>query len=70
MDTNGGTTTANGFVMSNDDNSMITTLQNGSYIDYNFGLGAGYVGSFADYDASTDDYGNPSVTTPMLLLGR
>ena len=70
MDVNGGTTTAAGYTISGDDNSFITTMQNGPYIDYNFGLGAGYVGSFVDYDASTDDYGNPSVSTQQVLYGR
>ncbi|MFM7202976.1 MAG: MopE-related protein [Myxococcota bacterium] len=62
----------NGYVMSCDDNSMITTLINTeSYHDYNFGLGGGYGSSSdADFDSVTDDYGNPADTNQRLLYVR
>ncbi len=68
---NDGYTTKHGYTMATDDNSMITTLNNGSYHDYNFGLGAGYGSSgHVDFDYSTDDYGNSGYTTQVLLFGR
>ena len=71
---NDGWTTANGYYLGSDDNSMITTLNNGSYHDYNFGLGAGYGSSGSsqsvDWDATTSDAGDDSDTTQILLLGR
>lgn len=64
--------TANGYGVSCDDNSMITTLINTqSYHDYNFGLGGGYGSSSdVDFDSVTDDYGNPGETGQRLLYVR
>ena len=69
-DDNDGATTAHGYTIATDDNSMLTTLDNGSYHDYNFGLGAGYSGSMVDFDYQTDDYGNPGYTDQVLVFGR
>ncbi|MBN2799961.1 MAG: hypothetical protein JXX28_12515, partial [Deltaproteobacteria bacterium] len=67
---NDGDTTVGGYIMGSDDNSMITTLNNGSNHDNNFGLGAGYNTASQDWDYSTDDYGNPGDSALMLVYGR
>jgi hypothetical protein len=67
---NDGWGSSSGYRTANDDNSMLTTLNNASYHDYNFGLGAGYSSSMVDFDYSTDDYGNPGYTSQVLLFGR
>ena len=73
-DFNGTLYYANGYIISTDDNSMITTMNNGSYYDYNFGLGAGYgaasAGQMADWDQTTSDSGDAGDTDQVLLLGR
>lgn len=54
---------------------MITTLDNGRYTDWNFGLGAGYGGStstaaYADWDSTTSDFGTTTDSALILLYGR
>jgi hypothetical protein len=58
-----------GFTIDTDDNSFITTMNNANN-DYNFGLGAGYTGSYADFDSSTDDNGTATDLTPRYLWIR
>ena len=58
-----------GFTIDTDDNSFITTMNNANN-DFNFGLGAGYTGSYADFDSSTDDNGNATDLTPRYLWIR
>jgi len=58
-----------GFLIDSDDNSFLTTMNNANN-DYNFGLGAGYSSSYADFDSSTDDQGNTSDQTPRYLWIR
>lgn len=59
-----------GFSFSDDDNSMITTLDNEDEEDSNFGLGAGEGGEYADWDNSTDDSADDGDRTQILLYGR
>lgn len=61
---------ANGYVLSEDDNSFITTLDMDNAPDNNFGLGAGESGGYVDWDATTSDGADPSDTTQILLYGR
>ena len=71
---NDGYSSSGGYTLGTDDNSMITTLNNGSYDDYNFGLGAGYgtasSSNAVDWDKTTNDSGDDGSTTQILLLGR
>jgi hypothetical protein len=69
MDTD-GVTSVDGYAVAEDDNSFITTLDNGSCSHSNFGLGAGESGDYADWDSNTDDQANLSDVTPILLFGR
>ena len=52
------------------DNSFITTLNNASYRDYNFGLGSGENANWVDWDSTTADGGNGSDSTQVLVYGR
>ncbi|MBN2798838.1 MAG: hypothetical protein JXX28_06780 [Deltaproteobacteria bacterium] len=74
MDTNGGSTTVGGYTVSGDDNSMLTTMVFTTYLDNNFGLGAGYGNASnthaMDWDCDTADSGCNTDTTQVLLYGR
>lgn len=59
-----------GFRIDTDDNSFITTLNHATYNDYNFGLGAGYSSSYADFDSTTADSGDASDTAIRYLWIR
>ena len=67
-----GVTTANGFTVTNGDNSFVTTMShNGGNRDYNFGLGAGEGGSnTCDWDNSVSDGSNSGDNTLQLFYGR
>lgn len=67
-DSTSGTTTANGYVIANNDNSFVTTLDTRTT---NFGLGAGSgPTSSVDFDATTADGGDPTDSGLRLLYGR
>ena len=52
------------------DASMITTLNNASYRDYNFGIGAGEGDDWVDWDQTAEDGGDASDNTQILVYGR
>lgn len=68
MDTD-GISSVDGYIVSTDDNSFITTLDNQNNNSGNFGLGAGYP-QHADWDSTTDDYPDTTDAEPVLLFGR
>ena len=67
-DATSGTTTASGWIIANNDNSFVTTLDTRAT---NFGLGAGSgPASSVDFDATTADGGDPTNSGLRLIYGR